>query len=327
MSRHGGIDLGGTKIQAVVVDDSEAVLGSSRRPTPKDGGPAGVVEAMAEALGEACRSAGVAAGALAGVGVGSPGTVDESAGTVASAMNVLPDWKGAYPLGEELTARLGAPVRIGNDVRVATDAEFRLGAGRPYGSLLGVFWGTGVGGGLVLDGHSWLGRGAAGEIGHLVVRRGGARCTCGRIGCMEAYAGRLAMERRARELSDRGKHTDLFKIMRQRDRTQLSSGVWAHALEHGDKMAHHLIGRALNALGAGIASAVNLLDVEAVVIGGGMGVRLGEPYVQKIEARMGPHLFVDSRPPAVHVAELGDLGGAIGAALLSSKKAAVTTAG
>ncbi len=325
MSSHGGIDLGGTKIQAVVVDNSETVLGSSRRPTPKDGGPAGVTEAMVEALREACGSAGVAPNELAGVGVGSPGTVDEAAGTVASAMNVLPDWEAAYPLGEQLTGKLGAPVSIGNDVRVATDAEFQLGAGRPYRSLLGVFWGTGVGGGLVLDGNSWLGRGAAGEIGHLVIRRGGALCTCGRIGCMEAYAGRLAMERRARELVDRGKHTDLFKIMRQRGRTQLSSGVWAHALEHGDEMAHHLIERALEALGAGIASAVNLLDVEAVVIGGGMGVRLGEPYVHKIQALMAPHLFVDSRPPAVHVAELGDLGGAIGAALLSSQAVADNT--
>jgi glucokinase len=327
MSKHGGIDLGGTKIQAVVVDQSETVLGSSRRPTPKDGGPAGVVAAMTDSLEEACEAAGVSSSDLAGVGVGSPGTVDEAAGTVATAMNVLPEWEDAYPLGAQLTAKLGTPVSIGNDVRVATDAEYRLGAGRPYQSLLGVFWGTGVGGGLVLKGHSWLGRGAAGEIGHLVIRRGGALCTCGRIGCMEAYAGRLAMERRARELVDRGKHTDLFKIMRQRGRTQLSSGVWAHALEHGDEMAHHLIERALHALGAGIASAVNLLDVEAVVIGGGMGVRLGEPYVRKIEAEMAPHLFVDSRPPAVHVAELGDLGGAIGAALLSSQAGAGPTPG
>ena len=88
---------------------------------------------------------------------------------------------------------------IGNDVQVATDAEFQLGAGRPYKSVLGVFWGTGVGGGLILGGKPWLGRGGAGEIGHIVVKIDGARCPCGRRGCMEAYAGRAAMEARARK--------------------------------------------------------------------------------------------------------------------------------
>ena len=96
---------------------------------------------------------------------------------------------------------------VGNDVQVATDAEFKLGAGKPYKSLLGVFWGTGVGGGLVLNGRDWIGRGGAGEIGHVVVKVGGARCPCGRRGCMEAYAGRAAMEARARRRVEEG-HQD-----------------------------------------------------------------------------------------------------------------------
>ena len=102
-----------------------------------------------------------------------------------------------------LQEALGPPVSLGNDVNVATMAEFHLGAGQPYSSLLGVFWGTGVGGGVVLDGKLWLGRDAAGEIGHMVVKVGGAKCGCGRHGCMEAYAGRWAMETRARELAAR----------------------------------------------------------------------------------------------------------------------------
>ena len=134
---------------------------------------------------------------------------------------------------------------------------------------------------------------------------------------MEAYAGRGAMEARARKLVKRGETTDLFKIMEERGRTRLQSGVWARALEREDPMAVALIDRAIRALGAGIASAVNLLDVEAVVIGGGLGTRLGAHYVKRIEEAMGPHLFVSERPPAVSVATLGDLGGAIGAALLA----------
>jgi glucokinase len=133
---------------------------------------------------------------------------------------------------------------------------------------------------------------------------------------MEAYAGRGAMEIRARRLHKRGRKTDLFKIMEKRGRTRLTSGVWARALEQGDGLAVELVERALGALGAGVASAVNLLDVETVVIGGGLGTRLGEPYVDRIREAMEPHLFVNQRPPRVALAELGDLGGAIGAALL-----------
>ena len=150
----------------------------------------------------------------------------------------------------------------------------------------------------------------------MVIKRGGARCPCGRVGCMEAYAGRLAMEREARRRHKAGHKTKLFDIMRDRDRTQLTSGVWARALDRGDDMAKELIERAIEALGAGVASACNLLDVEAVIIGGGLGTRLGEDYARRIDKAMRPHIFVDDNPPAVHVAALGDLGGAIGAALL-----------
>jgi glucokinase len=319
----GGIDLGGTKIQTVVVDSQNKVLGEARRPTPDQGGPEDVAREMAEALREAAAQAKVETGDLAGVGVGSPGDADESTGVVSAARN-LPGWEGPFPLGEKLREDLGVPVPIGNDVSVAVEAEFHLGAGRPYHSILGVWWGTGVGGGLILDGKSWLGRGAAGEIGHMVVKMGGARCTCGRRGCMEAYAGRLPMELKARREVKRGAKTDLFRIMEERGRDRLTSGIWERALKHGDQLATQLIDRAVKALGAGIASAVNLVDPEAVVIGGGLGVRFGERYARRIAARMHAHLFVSDRPPPMHVAELGDLGGAIGAALLCAQREPVS---
>ena len=312
----GGIDLGGTKIQTVVVDADHVVLGQARQPTPTEGGPQDVAAAMAAAMTEAASMAGIETDALAGVGVGSPGDVDTARGTVSSARN-LPGWAGEFALGAELEQALGTRTWLGNDVQVATDAEAVLGAGRRYRSLLGVFWGTGVGGGIVLDGRPWTGRGAAGEIGHVVVRIGGERCGCGRRGCMEAYAGRAAMERRARAAHKKGAKTDLFKIMEERGRTRLMSGIWARALKRGDPLATRLVDEAIEALGAGVASTQNVLDVEAIVLGGGLGVRLGEPYAQRIAAAMLPHLFDDVHPPAMHVAELGDLGGAIGAALLA----------
>jgi glucokinase len=311
----GGIDLGGTKIEAIVVDSHNNVLGSSRRPTPITGGPPDVAAEMVKAMTEAAAAAGVKASELTGVGVGSPGAIDPATGTVSAARN-LPGWDGTFELAGALREALGTAVFVGNDVSVGTAAEFKLGAGKPYKSLLGVFWGTGVGGGLILAGKPWHGRSGAGEIGHMVIKQGGRRCPCGREGCMEAYAGRAAMEAQARKEIEKGRKSELFKIMEEGGRTRVTSAVWFKAVERGDKLATQLIDEAVQALGAGVASAVNLLDPEAVVIGGGLGVRFGEPYVKRIRQAMRPHLFNDDNPPPIQVAALGDLGGALGAALL-----------
>ncbi len=316
MTTFGGIDLGGTKVQAIVMrGEDHSVLGQARKLTPHTGGPPAVIDALVACMTEAAGMAGVEVGDLDGIGVGGPGEVDAALGTLAHATN-LPEWEDPVPLATLLSERLGVSARLGNDVSVAAHAELLLGAGRGASSLLGVFWGTGVGGAVVLDGKLWHGRGDAGEIGHMVVKQGGARCMCGRRGCTEAYAGRRAMEAKAKRLVEEGHHTDLFEIMRERKRDTLSSGVWAHALEHEDKLAQRLIERAVKALGSGIASAVNLLDVELVLLGGGLGTRFGEPMLERILAAMRPHLFKDDDPPAMRLASLGDLGGAIGAALL-----------
>ena len=315
MSLRGGIDLGGTKIEAIVVDDANAILGSAKRETPRSGGPDDVVRELAEAIREAASAAGTEPAQLAGVGVGAPGAVDRAAGTVARAGN-LPGWAGSFPLAAVLGGELGVAVVVANDVRAAVEAERMLGAGRTYPSFLGAWWGTGVGGGVVLDGALWQGRGAAGELGHMVVRRGGALCPCGRRGCVEAYAGRAAMEQRARRAYARGAKTKLYELMRKHGRDRLTSGVWAAALVRGDELATRLVERAVQALGAGTASAINLLDLEAVVIGGGLGTRFGVPAAERIAAAMQPHLFVPDRPPAVVTSELGDQGGALGASLL-----------
>ena len=312
----GGIDLGGTKIEAIVVDADNKVLGAARHPTPTSGGPSDVAGHMAQAMQEAAQAAGTTPAELAGVGVGSPGSVDAASGTVSSARN-LPGWDGSFALGPELSESLGTRVAIGNDVQVATAAEFRLGAGKQYSSLLGLFWGTGVGGGLVLGGQPWHGRGGAGEIGHMVIKRGGRRCPCGNEGCVEAYAGRAAMEARARREIEEGRESDLLKIMKHKQHERFTSAVWAAAIEKGDELAGELIDGAVKALGAGAASAVNLLDVEAVVIGGGLGVRFGEKYVERIRKAMGEHLFPGHTMPDVRLVGLGDLGGALGAALLA----------
>jgi glucokinase len=316
MPTYGGIDLGGTKIQTIVMrGDDRFVLGQARRPTPHEGGPPAVIDALVACMSEAAASAEVDVAHLDGIGVGVPGVLDVAAGSLSRAPN-LPEWEHPVPLAAKLGERLGPQVKLGNDVSVATQAELVLGAGRGARSLLAVFWGTGVGGGVAFEGELWHGRGDAGEIGHMVVKQGGTRCGCGRRGCMEAYAGRRSMEVKAKRLVEEGHHTDLFEIMRERERQTLSSGVWEHALHHKDKLAERLIERAVQALGSGVASAVNLLDVELVLFGGGLGSRFGEPMLARILMAMKPHLLKDDHPPALRLASLGDLGGAIGAALL-----------
>ncbi len=310
-----GADLGGTKIQTVIVDDENEVLGTDRRPTPTKGGPPDVADEIAESVRVSCADAGVSPDDIAALGVGAPGQIDKAAGTVSQAGN-LPNWMFTYPLGPELTTRLGVPVQVGNDVQVGVVAEHRLGAGRPYSSLIGIFCGTGVGGGIIMHDQLWLGRGYAGEVGHMVIQDDGAPCTCGRSGCMEAYAGRAAMEIQARRLTMQGQHTNLFKYMDQKGKPRLASGVWAKAVKKDDNMAIALLERAIWAVAAGAASAVNLLDVEAVIIGGGLGCRLGQRFVDRIEEAMLPHLLAREERPAVLLAALGDLGGALGAALL-----------
>ncbi len=316
MALRGGIDLGGTKILAAVVDGGK-VVATARTSTPLDRGPAGVAEAMAELLGEAARKADVDPRRLKGVGIGSPGVIDGAAGTVARVVNI-PGWEGAFPLARVVGDRYGLRAAVGNDVDVATDAELRHGALHGCSTGLGVFWGSGVGGGVVIGGHLFRGRGAAGEIGHVPVRLDGRACACGNAGCMEAYAGRRSLERLAREAADAGRATSLFAIAAERGRSHLSSGVWQRALDAGDALAEELVADAVRALGAAIGAAINLLDVEAVVLGGGMGTRLGPRYAERLAAEVRSHVLYASRTPEIRMAALGDLAGAVGASLLVS---------
>ena len=312
-----GVDVGGTKIQSVI-GRSENIVGQHRLETPQSGADdvaAAIVEAATKALAEAdAEPTDVRA-----LGLGVPGAIDTDAGTVSSSPN-LPGFQDPdpVPLAEMVSSGLGGvPVKLDNDVRVGILGEWKRGAGRGYRHLLGVWVGTGVGGGLVLDGELFQGRGAAGEIGHTIVKPGGRVCGCGRVGHLEAYAGRASMEAEARRRVKKGHKTDLFDIMKRKGRSRLSSGVWASALEHHDKMARDLIDDAVEALATGIASAQNLLALEAIVIGGGLGDRLGAPFVERIEQGMKPLLFVPDAAPKMLATEFGDLSGAVGASVLA----------
>lgn len=307
-----GIDLGGTKIYAVVFDGTD-VLAEGKAKTPTQGGPLAVVDAMAAVV----RDLGPV-GDLFGVGVGAPGVIDPDEGTVQQAPN-LPGWMEPFDVAGALSSALdGVPVAVDNDVNVGTLAEHRLGAGKGADSLLGVFAGTGIGAGVILDGALRRGpTGAAGEIGHMIVRRGGRLCGCGGRGHLEAYAGRAAMERRARDLERKGRDTVLVDLAPAR---RMTSGVFVKALASGDSVATELIDDAVGALGVAIASSVSLLDISLVVVGGGLADRLGPSFVKRVEEACLADVFPRNPDLRIIPAALGDRGGSMGAALIAAER-------
>ena len=309
-----GIDLGGTKIYAVVFDGAE-VLAEAKAKTPRQGGPLAVVDAMAAVVGDLG-----AIEELAGVGVGAPGVIDPIEGTVRQAPN-LPGWMEPFDVAGALSSALGGvPVVVDNDVNVGTLAEHRLGAGQGADDLIGVFVGTGVGAGVVLDGALRRGpTGSAGEIGHTIVRRGGRLCGCGGRGHLEAYAGRAAMERRARDFERKGRDTVLVELAPGR---RMTSGIFVKALAAGDAVAVELIDDAVAALGAAVASAASLLDIPLVVIGGGLADRLGPAFVERVAQACDVDVFPKHPDLRIVPAALGDRGGSIGAALMAAERLA-----
>jgi glucokinase len=309
-----GIDLGGTKIYGVRLKgsgrDQADVVADSKGKTPVQGGPLGVVDAIAKVVAD-----------LGGepsdtVGVGAPGVIDVEKGVVRAAPN-LPGWIEPFALGTALAETLGIEhVVVDNDVNVGTVAEHRLGAGRGADELLGIFVGTGVGGGLILDGRLRRGpSGLAGEIGHVVVTPKGRSCACGGRGHLEAYAGRAGMERRARELEAKGNDTVLVELAKTK---RMTSSVWAKALAAGDQVAINLIDEAVGALGRAVAAVIMTLDLQLVVVGGGLADRLGAAFVGRVEQAVRSELFAGASAVRVVPAELGDRAGAIGAALLAA---------
>jgi glucokinase len=309
-----GVDLGGTKIQAVVVSEG-AVVGQARLPTPATTA-ADVMAQIVASVRAAVDAAGLDVGEVAAVGIGAPGSVDTTTGHVSRAPNV-PGFADEVALGPTVSECLGGiPTRVDNDVRAAVTGELTHGAGRPYSDFLGVFVGTGVGGGLVFSKQLRRGQGNAGEIGHTTVKPGGRRCSCLRLGCLEAYAGRRSIEQTARHRVTKGQKTKLFEIMERKGRDRVTSSVIADALDQGDRLTTELIDEAVDALGIALANSQNLLELQAIIVGGGLADRLGKPFVRRVEEAMVTNLLMPALAPPVLPTDLGDLSGAVGATVL-----------
>ncbi len=301
-----GVDVGGTNIEVGLVDERHKVHGREKRPTPT-GGPGDVLDTIAELIS-------AVGGDPIAAGVGIPGVVHE--GRVLTVPN-LANWHEQVDLVDELGDRLGVPVALGNDANVGLLGEWLAGAARGARNVLGMWMGTGIGGALILDGRPFTGaRGAAGEIGHVVVQAGGALCTCGRRGCVEAYAGRRSMRGVATSMVDAGWTTALFDLRVEEGEKNLTSKVWAEALDDDDALAHKLFDTAVETLGIAVGSAVNLLDVDTVVVGGGFAEKLGQDLADRIAKSAQPWMLQPAPDLRFVVSELGDDAGVVGAASL-----------
>lgn len=298
-----GVDLGGTKILAAVVEDG-AVVARAKRSTPRQG-PEVVAAAIAEMVDEV--------GGADRLGVGTPGYVGAD-GQVGGVPNMV-GWDPPVPFADLVRRATGLDrVVLDNDVNAGALAEATHGAATGHPDALCVFMGTGVGGGLVLDGQVRRGaRGLAGEIGHLIVRDGGRRCGCGGRGHVEAYAGRAALEAEARRRHAAGQPTALVEIAGE---GRMKSSVVAKALERDDPVATELVEEAVAAVGAAVAGVVLLVDVSIAVLGGGLADRLGPELVARVGAAAATRLGEGLAVPVVPAA-LGDDAGVIGAALLA----------
>jgi glucokinase len=291
VSAHLGLDLGGTNIKWVVLAPDGTPLVDGTLPTEGAGGPAHVIERLALAGREAVA----AAGPIATAGVGVPGIYDDASGSIRFFTNLPGPWAG-HPMAAPLSHALGVPVRLINDARAFTLAEARVGAGQGCRSLIGVTLGTGVGGGIVLDGRLVLGLdGTAGEIGHQVIdlRPEAPACGCGNTGCLEAFVGapRLA----------------------QAAGTATAAEAFA-ADERGDERAHAAVEAWIDYLAIGLANLVTVLTPDRIVLGGGVASASGRiigPLRERLAAHV--HLTDPDHVEVVHAA-LGVRAGAIGAA-------------
>jgi glucokinase len=296
-----GLDVGGTFLKGARIDATGKVLSRLHEPIRKGnsaeilGQLAGAVETLEKGVGPSLA-----------VGVGLPGIVEMTRGRVRSAPNV-PALDG-LKVGEELETRTGRAAFAENDANAAALAEAWLGAGRGASHVLYVTLGTGVGGGLVFDGRIWMGRnGYAGEIGHIQVEPQGHPCGCGSWGCLETIAGVPGWTRRAEALLATGRASTLT------GRTPLDPQVIVEAARGDDAVALEVVDGAARAVGVGVAAVLDLLNVDRVVVGGGVasaGFFLLERIAEETRRRTFPHVFADV---TFRLAELGPDAGVVGA--------------
>jgi glucokinase len=317
-----GVDMGGTKILSAVIDAEGNILGTAKVSTKAGRGAVEVIDRIANCIQQAVSESGVDAESIQAVGIGAPGPLDPATGVVIFAPNL--GWRDV-PLKAELEARVGFPTFVDNDVNVGTLGEHVFGAGRGVQNVVGIFVGTGIGGGIILQGELFHGASkTAGEIGHIIVKAGGPRCGCGTRGCLEAIASRTAMTKQFQKaILKKGKKSVLSELTGG-DLESIRSGVLVKAVRMDDKLTLKVFKKVTKYLGIGIGSIVNFLNPEMIVLGGGVVEALDDTFLDNIRAAVEKYSLPNTLDGVQIVpAELGDNSGILGAAALARQRSEV----
>lgn len=313
-----GFDLGGTKMAAGLVDQKGRITRQVKEKVGKITQADAVLDKVLEVIAALLSEGGVDAAEVGALGIAVPGILDRKRGRVVMSPNL---GFQNFPLVERIQKRYPFPVFLENDVNAGLWGEYAIHLRDTYRHVLGVFPGTGIGGALVIDGRLFRGAtGNAGEVGHITLQREGPLCGCGQLGHLEALASRTAMAKDAAFLISTGRlPPELAEY--GTDFRNLSSKFFAQALKGRQPDVVGVIDRAAEWLGLGLASMVNILDPEAVVLGGGLVEKLGEAYVKKVEASLRSHAMpVIGANVKVVAARLGDEAAIVGSALLAREE-------
>lgn len=308
-----GVDLGGTFIKAALIDESGNILYKEEAPTLAERGPDDILRRIEGMIREIATKNGLAVADLAGLGIAIPGFIDDESGVADEVVNI--GWRDV-PVREPLKQRLGIHVSMENDANAAALGEAWVGAGRGRRFALCVTLGTGVGGGVVIDGKVLRGANTmAGEIGHMVMVPGGAACNCGHHGCLETISSATGVVRMAREALAAAQQTGAHSTLSD-DQELTAADVFA-AADAGDALANEVVDKAIETLAWGLGTAANVINPEVIVIGGGMsraGARLFDPLRVAL-----PNYALRRVAAAVTLvpAELGNDAGVVGAARLA----------
>ena len=300
-------DLGGTHLRAALIDERGRIIARTKERTPQSEQALDIVQALTVAARECADDAASKSFDIRALSVAVPGRIEAVSGTVAKAPN-LP-CLNEFPLRCALEEKMGWPVTLENDANVAAIGEMWQGAARGHKSILCVTLGTGVGGGVVLDGRLWRGaNGAAGEIGHVTVEPEGAACACGNQGCLEVYASATGIVRLAREMN--------LRNAKERG-ADLTAEMIYRMGERGDERAREVFRRMGRYLGIGLASIINALDPEIIVIGGGAAGGW-DLFIEHARAEINRRAFSEpQREVSIRRAICGDDAGLLGAAKLA----------
>jgi len=315
-----GVDLGGTKILSGVFKHSLECIGSAKASTKAQRGVEAVIERIARCVQDAVDEADLSLKQVAGVGIGAPGAVDFAEGRVIFAPN-MEGWKDV-PLKKDLEKLLGVPVFVENDCNISAlgvhVAELK---GKPK-HLIGIFIGTGLGGGLIINGELYGGfNHTAGEIGHMVLDVNGPKCGCGNKGCFEALASRTAIFQQIKAGIKDGQKTILTEMLGD-DLSDLRSGDLRKAIRRGDKFVDKVVETAAEYTGIGVANLVNLFSPEVVVLGGGVIEALADEMMSVIiETAQDYAMPGTMKDVEIIASKLGDNAGITGAAVLARKEA------